>query len=282
MTEEVNSILTLTYTLQNSSQLITYSILFFTLMYNGSSEMIELVKTGCELEQMSQEKESNNKFFKLIVLKIFFLEWVNSCFIMFSNYEMIIYPKIVVCSMLVTMLGNTINMFAANIFFCGLYWVGKLYKTLNKQLKAIVKPLTNDQKLSLSQLLELSEKVDQMMIQHAKIGKFVEEYNKIFSLFCAAKLLEAFVTITVEVYSFYIFSRTSPDDGSSPLSFYLVLVQISTVFSFVYASSFVTEHFQKTGDLLKVFLDNSVDDRVRNSVRTQNFQILFNEKYLKL
>ena len=271
------SLLNLTYAFQLTTQIITYSTVFSTLILKDASEIIKLFNSGSELMQAIKGKVSNN-FYVALILKIFLLEWVYYFFQIFANYEMLTYPKLFIFTLLVTIFGNFINMFVANIFFCGIYCTGKLFKNLNKQLKLIVKPLQSfrplNQVLTHSQMVELSEKIEHIMIQHAKIVQFVKDFNKLFSLFCASKLLEGFVTITSDAYTFYVFSRTAPDDGSSPLSFYTCFVHISLIFSFIFASNFATEQFQKTGDILKVYLDFSVDDRLKNSVCKLSHQLL--------
>lgn len=258
------SLMKLAYIYDVTTQISTYTVIVWILIYGSSSKMIDLVNTGNELIQNSAGSFSS-RFFWLIILKSIFFEWIRGYFGVLAYTAYLEYGLNRIWMLIVTNLGIFVNMFVGNVFFCGIYSAGKLFKGLNKQLKLIVKPLKTNQKLSYSQLIEISDQIDRKMILHAKIGKFVEDINQTFSLICLLMLIEAFVTITEELYSFYAASRTVSLETSS-LSVIMAFFQALNIFSFVYASSHVAEQTEKTGDILKVFVDSSADDRLKNSV----------------
>lgn len=255
----------LAYMLRICTEMLTYVICVWSLLFRDSLTIIHLINSGSEIIQSLNEKIPIS-FYMTVLLKIMVLELAFCTFQWCLIWTVYAFPKYVIYSMIITTIGNAINMYSANIFFCAIYLAGKLYEIVNKQLKTIVKPLKKNQKITRAQMLEITGKIEKMMILHGKIGKFVEDLNIFFSLICVAKLLQAFMAITSETYTFFLFFKMLPNFATTILSFYGVLVQIAVVFCFVFAANHVTDQFDKTGDILQIFLDSSIDDRLKNCV----------------
>ena len=257
------------FMIQISSQTATNLVINCILIQRNSSKVNKLINTGIELIQQMSESFSAS-FFWLIFSKIIFFEWLTIILDIWANHSITDDKLSLIWMMLITYLSGFINIFVCNIFFCGIYCSGMIFKSLNNELKIIVKPLKTNQRLTHSQILQISDQIDQKMILHAKIREFLEDLNQMFSFICMMILIEAFLIITGELYSFYVLSRISTAE-SSIMSIVVALFQSLVIFSLVYASSHVTEQVERTGDILKVFVDSSVDDRLKNSVIIINF-----------
>lgn len=258
------SLMKLAYIYEMLAQISTYIVVVGVLIHKNSSKVIDLMNTGSELIQHSVGSFPNS-FFWVIILKILLFDWMREIFVILTYLAYTQYTFNEMWMMIVTSVCCFVNIFVGNIFFCGIFCAGRIFKVQNKQLKTILQPLKKNQKLTHLQLLEISDKIDQKMVLHAKIGKFVEDLNEIFSLIGMMMLLEAFVIITEELYSFYASSRMANAEAST-MSVITAFFYAILVFSFVYASNHITEQVDKTGDILKVFVDTSVDDRLKNSV----------------
>ena len=257
-------LLEVVFFIQLSSQVVTSIMIVCILIQRNSSKVVKLINTGSELIQQTTESFSS-RFFWLIFLKIILFEWLPIVFELWVNEPLTDHQLSLIWTMLITYLCGFINSFVANTFFDGIYFTAKLFKSLNNELKVIVRPLKTNQRLSHSQILQISDQIDQKMILHAKIGKFLEDLNQMFSFICMMILLDAFLVITGELYAFYVMSRNTTAE-SSTMSVAVAIFQALVIFSFVYASSHVTDQIERTGDILKVFLDSSVDTRLKNSV----------------
>ena len=248
-------------------QIITYILIVWNLVYKNGDKILSTFNCGADLMQVLPLKYSK-ALFNLIILKIICFDWISNIFYYLSNEQIWTFGLLNTWPMAVTLVGSFIIDFIANIFFCSLYCAGKFYKGLNKDLKTIIYPLHKRSLLTHSEILEISDKIDQKMVLHAKVGKLVENFNQIFSMICASLILTSFTTIVGEFYCFYAFSRISLENNQEMVQFnvYMAFYKLIETFSFVYASNHITEQFENTGDILKVFLDASVDDRLKNSV----------------
>lgn len=249
-------------------QIITYTVIVWSLVFKNQNKILETFNCGAELFQVISIKFPIILFF-LIVCKIIFFDWIITIVFYASDEKVVSNGVLSTWPMLVTIVGFFIIDLVSNIFFCSLYFSGKLYISLNKELKTIMRSLTIKNPLNLSEMLQISEKIEQKMVLHAKIGKFITNFKQIFSMICVSLVLGCFTTIVGEFYCFYAFSRVPLENNQYKIemNIYQAFYKIVDLFSFVYASNQITEQFGKTGDILKVFLDSSVDDRLKNSVR---------------
>ena len=254
--------------LVNSFELLGQNISIFlivwSLVYKHQATVFEVVNCASDLSGVLVGKFSK-QFLLMNYLLILSMEWLSIIWYIFFEALNPLNDFTLRLSMNVSVIREYFIMFTANLFFEAFCGAGLFYKILNKELKLLIKPLKKRQHLTHSQMLVISDMMDQKMVLHAKIGKFVSDVNKIFSLICASILLNAFITITGELYTFYSSSRM-PGDKNDSFGLFLALYQIVLVFSFVYAANQVSEEFEATGDVLKVFLDSSADDRLKNSV----------------
>lgn len=249
-----------------SENICIYTIVW-SLIFKYPAKVFEVVNCGSELSRIINA-QFTKQFLIISCLLVIIMEWFNSIWMIQLNYNNIDVP-ISFC-MILYAICDFIIMFVANLFIGAFCCAGLFYKTVNKELKLIIKPLKNKQQLTHNQMIEISELMDQKMILHAKIGKFVNDINKIFSLICVSIMLNSFVIIIGELYSFYAKSRIENEDTTA-FSIQLGMFQISLMFCLVYAANEVSEQFEATGDVLKVFLDSSVDNRLKNSVKEKLF-----------
>ena len=247
-----------------------YMSIVWCIVFMNQNKILSSMNQGIEISKIFGECSS--KMFQLFMLsKIILLDWM--FFILLGNLSIIMSGKILA---MICMINYFTIDFTINIMICAYVFAAHFYKKLNKDLNALMIPLRHSKKLTLTQMLKLSDEIDHKMCLHAKIGNFVNDLNQIFSVIFVTILLRSFVVITAELYTLYVFSRRTDEhvlEGKS-LSMYLTAYDTIEYFIFVYVSVKVTEQFQRTGDILKVFLADSVDDRLKNSVSSLEYAIM--------
>ena len=267
------------YLFELVTQNISYTFLVCNLVYKNSKKLTELINSGSELLQVSYKSFSMDLFW-LIVGLIVLMEWICCLVDFMACFSTVNYNIIMLWAIVVNFICDFIIMFVGNLFFCAILCAANFYKSLNYDLKMIVEPLKTDNSLSHFLMIQISDRIDQKMILHLKIGRFVQDLNVIFSPICAGILLYSFATITGEFYTFYSYTRVLTEADAAGyviLSMYMVALQILVVFSFVYASSQVVEQIERTADILKIFLDPSVDDRLKNTVNDSIKNLTFQD-----
>lgn len=256
------------YLFELVTQNISFILIVHSLVYVNTSKLIELINCGGELWRLSKQCFSM-QFFWMIIGWSVIQNWISCTIDFVASFSTVSYNFEMSWTIIIYSICGFINTLVGNLFFCAMLCTASFYKSLNKDLKLIIKPLKSDKLPSHSQTITTSDRIDQTMILHAKIGRFVQDLNKIFSSVCGGMLVYSFGTIVGESYSLYSITRVETEDiveDYKNLSMYMVALQILLVLSFVYASSIVTGQIERTAEILKVFLDPSVDDRLKNSV----------------